>query len=107
MKNIAGLIILASVLFHYLMSCNTGARDTVSESLSIDIYDEENLLKLSLEDAEKYHGDICPCLVMGFRTIQLAIRELWKDTIPERNYLKLISKYPGYGLQDAFEYITR
>ena len=106
-KNKKGLIIFVCVLSLSLRNFNVKSQVTVSELPSITIYDEGNLLKLCIEDAEKYHGYICPCLIIGFRTIQLAIRELWKDTIPKREDFKIISKYPGYGLQDAFEYITR
>ena len=97
------MIIFVCVLSLSLRNFNVKSQVTVSELPSITIYDEGNLLKLCIEDAEKYHGYICPCLIIGFRTIQLAIRELWKDTIPKREDFK----YPGYGLQDAFEYITR
>ncbi len=73
----------------------------------ISIYDEDNLLELSIEDAGKYHGDICPCLVVGFRAIQLAISQLWGNEIPRREDFKIISALPGQGAQDAFEFITR
>jgi len=71
------------------------------------IYDEENLLKISIEDIGKYHGDICPCVIAAFRAIQLAISELWKDEIPKREDSKIISAHPGRGSQDVFEFITR
>lgn len=104
-KKMLNIFILVILLF--LQSFNIESQVTVSELPPVNIYDEENLLKLYIEDAEKYHWDICPCLVIGFRTIQLAIKELWKDTIPQRKDIKIISKYPGLGAQDAFEFITR
>lgn len=73
----------------------------------VSIYDEGSLLKLSLEDAGKYHGDICLCLTVAFRAIQLAILELWKDEVPKRENFKIISAHPGKGSQDCFEFITR
>jgi len=73
----------------------------------ISIYDEENLLKLSIEDVGKYHGDICPCAIAGFRALRLAISQLWGDEIPKREDFKIISAFPGKGSQDAFEFITR
>jgi hypothetical protein len=84
----------------------------------IFIYDEEELLEISLEDVGKYHGDICPCVVIGFRVTQFAISQLWKparpleeeaggDEIPKRKDFRIISKFPGQGSQDAFEFITR
>lgn len=78
-----------------------------SELSPISIYDEENLLELSIEDVGKYHGDICACAIAGFRATQLAIVQLWKDEIPKREDFKIISAFPGQGSQDAFEFITR
>lgn len=106
-KNKNGLIIFLCVLFLSLRSFNVESQVTTSELPSITIYDKGNILELTIEDTEKYRGKISPCLVIGFRTIQLSIRELWKDTIPKREDFKIISKYPGYGTIDAFEYLTR
>ena len=71
------------------------------------IYDEKNLLEISIEDIGKYHGDICPCVVIGFRATRLAISKLWGDEIPKRNDFEVISKSPTLGTQDAFDFITR
>ena len=65
------------------------------------------MLKISIEDVWKYHGDIDICAVVGFRATQLAISQLWKDEIPKRGEFKIISAFPGKGSQDAFEFITR
>jgi len=73
----------------------------------VSIYDEENLLRISIEDVGKYHGDISFCAVVGFRATQFAIAQLWKDEIPKRKDFKIISAFPGKGSQDAFEFITR
>lgn len=73
----------------------------------ISIYDEENLLQISIEDVGKYHGDVCPCLIAGFRATQLAISQLWKNEMPRREDFKIISAFPGRGSRDAFEFITR
>ena len=78
-----------------------------AENDTISIYDEDDLLELSIEDAGKYHGDICPCLVVGFRATQLAISQLWENEIPKREDFKIISALPSQGSQDAFEFITR
>lgn len=78
-----------------------------SELLPISIYDEKNLIVLSLEDVGKYHGDICPCLIAGFRATQFAILQLWRNEIPKREDFKIISALPNQGSQDAFEFITR
>ena len=86
--------------------------ETVSAEIGVKlspilIYDEDNLLKISIEDVGKYHGDICPCAIAGFRATQLAISQLWRDEIPKREDFKIISAFPGRGSQDAFEFITR
>lgn len=73
----------------------------------VSVYDEENLLKLSIEDAGKYHGDICLCLTVVFRATQLAISQLWSDEIPKREDFKIISALPTQGSQDCFEFIAR
>lgn len=80
----------------------------IEDKLSpISIYDEEDLLKISIEDVGKYHGDMDPCGIVGFRATQIAISQLWKDKIPRREDFKIISAFPGKGSQDAFEFITR
>ncbi|MCK4643623.1 hypothetical protein KAU32_08300 [bacterium] len=73
----------------------------------ISISDEDSVLKISLEDVGKYHGDICPCVVIAFRATQLAISELWKDEIPKREDFKIINSLPTCGAEDTFEFITR
>ncbi len=78
-----------------------------AENDTISIYDEDDLLELSIEDAGKYHGDICPCLIVGFRATQLTISQLWGNEIPKREDFKIISALPSQGSQDAFEFITR
>lgn len=78
-----------------------------TEILPVFVYDEGNLLEITIEDVGKYHGDICPCLLAGFRVTQFAISQLWKDEIPERKDFRIVSAFPGQGSQDAFEFITR
>jgi formylmethanofuran dehydrogenase subunit E len=84
-----------------------GCEEKNTEISSISIYDEDSVLKISLRDVEKYHGDICPCVVIAFRATQLAISELWKDEIPKREDFKIINSLPTYGAEDTFEFITR
>ncbi|MCK4359577.1 MAG: hypothetical protein KAW92_12730 [Candidatus Cloacimonetes bacterium] len=73
----------------------------------IFIYDEDDLLEISIEDAGKYHGDVCLCLTVAFRAIQLAISKLWQDEITKRGDFKIISACPTPGSRDCFEFITR
>ena len=110
------LLIIASLILIFgfnttgLVLAESEKNISISQPLSlapISIYDEENLLKISIEDIGKFHGDICPCVAVGFRAMQLAVSELWKDEIPKRGDFKIISAHPGRGLQDAFEFVTR
>lgn len=74
----------------------------------ISIYDSHNhLLEIFIEDAGKYHGHVCPCVMIAYRAIQLAFVTLWEDEIPYRYDIKIISKSPSGGTQDTFEFITR
>jgi len=102
-----GLIVVGLLLFYHGRLVASQNLEEESELSHISIYDEENQLVLSLEDVGKYHGDICPCVVIGFRVTQFAISQLWKDKIPKRKDFKIISEFPGQGSQDAFEFITR
>ena len=85
----------------------TVSAETGTKLSPILIYDEDNLLKISIEDVGKYHGDLCPCAIVGFRATQLAISQLWNDEIPKREDFRIISALSAIGSQDAFEFITR
>ena len=91
----------------FLSLCSEVAIAKSPEFSPIIIYDEDNLLELTLEDAGKYHGDICPCVVVAFRAIKLAISELWGNEIPRRDDFKIISSLPTDGSEDTFEFVTR
>jgi hypothetical protein len=86
------LIVLCIICFNTAMLVASQNPAEKSEPPPISIYDEGNLLVLSLEDTGKYHGDICPCVVVAFRATKLAISQLWKDEIPRREE-KLIRRY--------------
>ncbi len=98
-----------AVMFCVFLAFNifNGCEEKNTEIPSISIYDEDSVLKISLKDVEKYHGDICPCVVIAFRATQLAISELWKDEIPKREDFKIINSLPTCGTEDTFEFITR
>ncbi len=70
------------------------------------IYDKGHLLELSIEDVGKYHGDICPCVVVSFRAMKLAISKLWGKEIPNRKDFKIISSLPTDGSEDTFESVS-
>lgn len=80
---------------------------TISNLSPILIYDEDDLLEISIEDAGKYHGDVCLCLTVAFRAMRLAISKLWQDEIPKRGDFKIISACPTPGSKDCLEFITR
>lgn len=76
---------------------------------TIPIYDDSQLLDMSIEEVGAYHGDICICLALGYRGTQLAIADLWdayEGEVPHRGDFKVICASPTKGIRDAFEYIT-
>ena len=72
---------------------------------TIPIYNDSQLLDISIEEVGAYHGDVCICLALGFRGTQLAIAELWDGEVPHRGDIRVISASPTKGINDAFEYI--
>ena len=73
----------------------------------ISIYDDGDLVKISIEDVGKYHGDVCTCVAIGYRAIKTAINQLWANETPKRGDFKVITAHPGKGSQDCFEFVTR
>ena len=77
---------------------------------SVQIYDGEELLTITIEDAGKYHGEgvveICPCVASAFRSTLRAFseEELWNGT-PHRGDVKINSGHPSDGHMMSFEYI--
>ena len=77
---------------------------------SVQIYDGEELLTITIEDAGKYHGEgvveICPCVASAFRSTLQAFsdEELWNGT-PHRGDVKINSGHPSDGHVMTFEYI--
>jgi len=75
---------------------------------TIPIYNDSQLLNISIEDAGAYHGDICICLALGFRGAQLAIADLcdvYEGEMPHQGDFRVISASPTKGIRDAFGYI--
>lgn len=107
---IVGLILVLGIGSLGVSLADSKKDISVSQSVRpkcISVYDEENLLILSIEDAGKFHGDVCLCVTAAFRATQLAIFQLWNDEIPRRENFKIISALPTQGSQDCFEFITR
>lgn len=82
-------------------------QEAVTKLSPILIYDEDNRLEITIEEAGKYHGDMCICFTIAFRATKLAISQLWRDEIPRRGDFKIVSALPTPGSKDAFEFITR
>lgn len=73
---------------------------------TVQIYDGEELLGISLDEVGAHHGKICPCVAFAFRSALRAFseEELW-DGIPHRGNVKIISAHPSDGHRMTFEYI--
>ncbi|MGP8322271.1 MAG: sirohydrochlorin chelatase [Methanosarcinaceae archaeon] len=74
-----------------------------STDLALHIYDEGELLDITLDDLDEAHGHICPCVATAFKA-SLTAFEAW-DGIPERGNLEIVSAHPSDGHTETFEYI--
>jgi len=74
-----------------------------STDLTLQIYDEGELLDITLDDLAEAHGHVCPCVASAFKVSQTAF-EAW-DGIPERGNLEIVSAHPSDGHTETFEYI--
>jgi len=74
-----------------------------STDLTLQIYDEGELLDITLDDIAEAHGHICPCVATAFKA-SLTAFEAW-DGIPARGDLEIICAHPSDGHIETFEYI--
>ncbi|MGP8320401.1 MAG: sirohydrochlorin chelatase [Methanosarcinaceae archaeon] len=74
-----------------------------SNDLVLQVYDEGELLDITLDDLDEAHGHICPCVATAFKASLIAF-EAWNG-IPERGNLEIISAHPSDGHTETFEYI--
>ncbi|RLI93436.1 MAG: hypothetical protein DRO92_04315 [Candidatus Altiarchaeales archaeon] len=75
---------------------------------SISIYNRNNLINIGIRDIEKYHGGLCPGILIGFKATELAIERLWNSEVPQRDeFLITISEKVCECVIDSFEFITR
>jgi sirohydrochlorin ferrochelatase len=75
---------------------------------TIPIYNDSQLLDITIEEVGAYHGDVCICLVLGYRGTQLAIADLWdvyEGEMPHQGDFEVIAASPTKGIRDAFRYI--
>ncbi|RKX64608.1 MAG: hypothetical protein DRP42_06105 [Tenericutes bacterium] len=71
--------------------------------LTLQIYDDGELLDISLDDVGAAHGHICPCVAAAFKASQTAFL-VW-DGVPARGDLEIVSAHPSDGHTETFEYI--
>lgn len=71
--------------------------------LTVGIYNNSELLDISIYDVEKAHGDICLCVAIAFKATQTAFSE-WDDTSVRGN-IEIITGHPSDGHTETFEYI--
>ena len=68
----------------------------------------EHLKKISFQDLEKYHcSEYQMAIAVGFRLLEVGLKELCGNNPPERKELSILSGHGGPGFRDAIEYITR
>ena len=71
--------------------------------ITLQIYDGNDLLNISLGDVGAAHGPIGPCSAAAFKASQTAFL-VW-DGFPARGDLEIISAHPSNGHIKTFEYI--
>ena len=74
-----------------------------STDLALQIYDEGELLDITLDDVAEAHGHVCPCVAAAFKASMTAFL-VW-DGIPARGNLEIVSAHPSDGHTETFEYI--
>ena len=78
------------------------------ESPFLTVNDEGSPLRFGIRDAFSYHGYDAPGgVVLGFRLLQRAFALLAPGKTPERRKLALHTAFPGFGLRDTMELVTR
>lgn len=75
---------------------------------AITVLENGRPLTFSLQTAFDYHGwDAVGGVVLGFRLLQRAIAELCPEGLPERRRFEVFTNFPGLGVRDTFELVTR
>ena len=77
-------------------------------SPSITVLDNGRPVTFTLDNAMNYHGyDAVGGVALGFRLLQRAIALLSPDALPERRQFEVFTNFPGLGVRDTFELVTR
>ena len=76
---------------------------------TIDVSDGGFPMRFSIQDAFNYHGYDAPGgVALGFRLLQRAFSLLVPGEVyPDRRGLSLFTAFPGLGLRDTMELVTR
>lgn len=79
-----------------------------SSSDTVSVMDSGIRLDISFEDCVRYHGRTSiGGVALGFRLVQKALSDLCPDEVPERAEISVRTAFPGPGLRDAIEMVTR
>ena len=74
----------------------------------IEVIDHGTLLRVSFADCVAYHGRTSiGGLALGYRLLQHAFARLSPGTAPDRDSISVFTAFPGPGLRDALELVTR
>ncbi len=74
----------------------------------IKIMDRNEELALHFKELRNYHGNLALMAIgAGFRVLQAGLQALYKEQMPDRSKISIVSGHAGPGFRDAFEYITR
>lgn len=75
---------------------------------SLVVLDQGRPVCFHIQDVFNYHGlDAVGGAVLGFRLLQRAFAELSPEGPAERRAMSLFTSFPGFGVRDACELITR
>lgn len=74
----------------------------------IAIVDHGTLLRISYADCVAYHGRTSiGGVALGFRLLQYAFAHLSPERAPDRESVRMFTAFPGPGVRDAVELVTR
>ena len=75
---------------------------------TICIMDGDDLIELSFQDVEKYHGQhSIGGAALGYQVLRAAFASLFPTSVPRREEISIVSGRPCGGFRDAFEMVTR
>ncbi len=73
----------------------------------IVITDKGRRIEISTEDIKRNrNSSLCLCVLAAFRAAKLGINKVWEGKIPEREDIKIVSRFPTPCSIHCFQYIT-